>query len=70
MDRMPTPIPVARAMIMKWNGKKNPTAARALAPMPETQMASTKLYRVWTDMARIMGNESLRMARRGFPMRV
>jgi hypothetical protein len=66
----PTPMPVERAMIIKKNGKKNPTADRASGPNPATQRPSTKLYSVWTDMATIIGMESLIMAFFGFPRRV
>ena len=65
----PVPIPVARAMTMKKKGKKKPTAARAFAPRPDTQKASTRLYTVWTDMAIIIGSASLSIAFFGSPLR-
>ncbi len=66
----PTPRPAATAMIMKKNGKKNPTADKASAPNPETHKASTKLYIICTDMAMIIGIESLMIACWGLPSKV
>ena len=66
----PTPMPAERAMIKKKKGKKNPTADRASGPNPATQRPSTKLYSVWTDIATIIGMESLMMAFLGLPNKV
>ncbi len=39
----PVPRPLANPMVMMKSGNENPTAARASAPRPETQNASTTL---------------------------
>lgn len=60
----------AIAIIMKKKGKKKPTADSASAPNPDTHKASTKLYNVCTDIATIIGTESLMIACFGFPSSV
>ncbi|OQC64849.1 MAG: hypothetical protein BWX50_01538 [Euryarchaeota archaeon ADurb.Bin009] len=39
----PVPRPLANPMVMMKSGNENPTAARASAPRPATQNASTTL---------------------------
>jgi len=66
----PIPRPFAIASAIKKKGKTKPTAARASEPIPETQIASVKLYIVVTDIAIIMGIASLMMAFLGSPSNV
>ena len=51
----PTPSPFPMPMRMKKNGKTTPVAARAAVPRPDTQMASTKLFRDCTIIPMAIG---------------
>jgi hypothetical protein len=63
----PIPRPVARAVPMNNKGNTKPTAASASGPSPDTQIASTRLYKVWTVIAMIIGHESRMIAFFGSP---
>ena len=54
---MPTPVPVATAIIRFCTGKASPTAFKAFSLTRETKMLSTMLYRAWTSMLSIMGTD-------------
>ena len=65
---MPRPLEIASAI--KKNGKTKPTAARASEPIPDTHIASVRLYMVVTVIAIIIGIASLKMAFLGSPSNV
>ena len=56
---MPTPVPVATAIIRFCTGKARPTAFRAFSLSRETKTLSTMLYRACTSMLSIMGTDML-----------
>ena len=57
---MPTPVPVATAIIRFCTGKARLTALRAFSLIRETKMLSTTLYSAWTSMESMMGTEMLK----------
>jgi len=63
----PIPIPFAIAIARKKNGKVNPIADRESGPLPDTQIASARLYRVWNNIATIIGRDNLIIAFLGSP---
>ena len=66
----PIPTPFAIAITIKRNGKMYPTADRASGPLPETHIASVRLYIVCADIAATIGIESLMIAFLGSPSSV
>ena len=54
---MPTPVPVATAIIRFCTRKARLTAFSAFSLTRETKTLSTTLYRAWTSILSMMGTE-------------
>ena len=56
---IPTPVPVATAIIRFWIGKASDTAVSASSLMRATNIESTMLYSAWISIEIIMGSDML-----------